>query len=136
MTDIAQRAADAGFMHGFVIATRGSDRHRERRHRVGEPRLMTRLPRVDEPIARIAPRLRQRIADEIEQHDLLHPATAECIERGYRANDRTRTQCGAPAHLVRQLLVAWARPARLIDYHDHRLADPLEDRQLRREVAR
>ena len=51
--------------------------------------------------ARTRAALRQRLADEIEQRDLLHPAARERVERRHRADDGRATERGAPASLPR-----------------------------------
>ena len=74
-------------------------------------------------------------ADGGEQRELLHPAAGERVERQHVAHAAARRSASRQRASSARLLGRGPRRPGLVQQHDHRLADPRQHLELRREVA-
>ena len=134
--ELAQTGAQTG--RGGQLRTRRSQpRHalRQRVHRCVVQRQPPRAPDGAQALHQRAAFALQAGFDGLQQHQLLHPAAREGIQRQHLRHDAEGRQMLTPALQFGLLDRGLARHAHLVEQHDHRFAHPGQQRHLAGHVA-
>ncbi len=127
-----QLALPARLLHLFVIACRTRQICPKNTHRLIKTGAVKFFPARPQNRHRCLFFRWQQRSHRIQQRAFLHPAARECIQRQNRANQAVSANRAPPRDVVRIIL---SRGTKLIEQHDHRLANPGQHFHFQRHVS-